>query len=442
MAIDTTSSSSSSSLSYNYSFCHRTLVILTLLFATIFGIIIKVSTIPNDVQIRLLVDEDDGDGSTITQTQTPTIRTLTDDEIENYQRDGFVVIKKLLSNTNDVLRLRDEATLTINKSSVISIFDLLATHRYSKVVYDLWRTNEYIATFVLKTLPKHVVSKIMVVVSSQDVVDTINNKVEIAAGKPSETTEIFVDNKNGIRLLRDAYFKFTTGQIGCDWHVDDPAFWPTEEDSTGLTVWIALDDMSIANGGGIAIANMTLMRNTKFNNDKDDDNDNNMETKCRNAVKYDTCGIQTTCPECYEYLESIKLEWDLTAGDAILWDRWTFHKSVPVVVTSKVTDEVKRDDSSTNDDESSSSSLLLRRYSIRYIPQHAKAFGIVHHSVTQNEEFHSPYYPQVWPHLIKEEMLALQNGLDNDVSIGEILQVIPKFVVANIKKIISTKLLN
>jgi hypothetical protein len=43
--------------------------------------------------------------------------------------------------------------------------------------------------------------------------------------------------------------------------------------------------------------------------------------------------------------------------------------------------------------------------------------GVVHASVEQNEEFDSPYYPQVWPSLVPSELKALENGLDADITL-------------------------
>jgi hypothetical protein len=112
--------------------------------------------------------------------------------------------------------------------------------------------------------------------------------------------------------------------------------------------------------------------------------------------------MERLAPDCHDQLEQAAIRsWgDVKAGDAILWDRWVFHRTVSTAATT-----------------SSSSTAApvpppLRRYSIRYIPSNAKAFGAIHASIPQEGFFvGSPYYPQVWPHLIHDEMEALRLGL-------------------------------
>ena len=118
---------------------------------------------------------------------------------------------------------------------------------------------------------------------------------------------------------------------------------------------------------------------------------------CYGVIQGNTCAMETASPECHAKLEAIKLQWDMKPGDAVLWNRWSFHRTV--VGTSKAGQQTQQ-----------------RRYSVRYMPANAKAMGAVHYSVSQGGPFDSPYYPQVYPKLVDHEIQALQHGLEGDVT--------------------------
>merc|ERR1712194_390204 len=114
-----------------------------------------------------------------------------------------------------------------------------------------------------------------------------------------------------IRVLKDALFSYASGQAGCGWHVDDLGFWPASNESAGITIWIALDDMKVTEGGGLSVANGTHNRKEEWVNE------------CIQSIRGgDTCGMENNFPTCHSKLNSIKLQWDLQAGDAIVWNRW------------------------------------------------------------------------------------------------------------------------
>ena len=114
--------------------------------------------------------------------------------------------------------------------------------------------------------------------------------------------------------------------------------------------------------------------------------------------------MKSLSPECYAKMEESKLEWDMKPGDAIIWNRWTFHRGVAAV----------------SDDAVSDSTFLKRRYSIRYMPYGSKAGPIVHASVRPGSYFDSPYYPQVWPRLKESEVQAFKNGLEADLTLARV----------------------
>ena len=145
---------------------------------------------------------------------------------------------------------------------------------------------------------------------------------------------------------------------------------------------------------------------------------------CRKVIqKVGTCAMETKSPECFNYFESVKMQWDMEPGDAILWDRWTFHKTVV-----SVADET---------DHGVVATSPMRRYSVRYMPSTARALGAVHGSVEQGAIFDSPYYPQVWPTLLEPELKALQHGLEGDLSFASTIRILAFIVIRRVKKLIA-----
>ena len=124
-----------------------------------------------------------------------------------------------------------------------------------------------------------------------------------------------------------------------------------------------------------------------------------------------TCHMETLSPTCYQRLLAASVVYDMEPGDALLWDRWTFHRSEPFV---------EDDDSIMNSGSSSSSSSSKHklRYTIRYVPDTAVAEGAVHPSVPQGARLSgSPYYPQVWPTYVRDEVDAIREGIEADMAL-------------------------
>ena len=330
------------------------------LVCVLLAVVVQHSLVPNGIEIGLQ-ESDNRDGAF-----SP--RELTDEEVARYEFDGYLLVRGLLS-VEEALMLRKESELTVSRS--FTIFDLFSSTAYGKLAFDLWRTNELIARLSLQALPRTVVAKIMGKPVSSSEVGDLSSEITATVRK--------------IRLLRDAFFQYSSDKTGCGWHVDDAGFWPAEHDTGGMTIWIALDEMRVSEGGGLAIVNVNAVSDDFLK-------------ECREVLAKGTCAIEETHPECHKKFEQNKVQWDMNPGDAVLWDRWTFHRGVPAVDPS--------------------SRLNKIRYSVRYIPQEAKAKGFVHYSVPEGSEFQSPYYPQVWPSLLAEEVKALEHGLENDASIS------------------------
>ena len=282
---------------------------------------------------------------------------LTNEQIQDFARDGTILIKNLL-NPQETAQIKQAIARAPDTFSI-------GTRNYNKIRFDVWRTEETIANLALKDLP--------------------NVAAQLLPG-------------NSFRLLRDAFFSYAQGGKGCGWHVDDEGFWPTQNDTAGVTVWLALDDMS--GGGGLALANQTHLGPETV-------------AKCRAAIQGKTCAMATASPECQALMESAKVEWDVQAGDAIVWSRWVFHRTIPATASD-------------NDDEEP---FQKQRYSVRYIPSNARAQGVLHSSIKQGGTFDgSPYYPQVKPNLIESESKALEHGLDPDITPMAVLKLMASLI--------------
>jgi Phytanoyl-CoA dioxygenase (PhyH) len=333
-----------------------------------------------------------GQPSTIDLEREPAlaIRRLTSVEMSDYQRDGSVLAKALLTR---------EQVETV-KNAIVQARDPYAFFRfltkpsfYDLILFDVWRSTATIAVLALKSLP----------IVAADIMFPSSEQQQEQEQQP-------------FRLLRDAYFRYAPGGSGCGWHVDDGAFWPTHNDTSGVTIWIALDDMT--HGGGLLMANRTMVSDETVQ-------------QCRAAIDGHTCDMETLAPDCYATMERAKIQWQVQPGDAILWDRWTYHRTDPIVAAKVVIGPDGRAAGS------SSTKSTLSRYSIRYVPATATALGLLHWSVPPNGTFvGSPYYPQVWPTLLAAETKALARGLEGDISVFLLMRLIAKTAYASMMKYI------
>jgi hypothetical protein len=351
--------------------------LLVVTVAILTGILFHLSAIPSNIHIQLDPNKEIDQSDLLLGKTTAT---LTSQQIEEYHRDGFVFVKGLLSE-QETAHLKDSAVDTSSRR--LDLFGLFVKSRYKTVMFDLWRTSAEIAYLSLRALPK---------VAAQLMTSTDKNTDSMDA-EFTRNTEIMVSSETptkSIRLLRDAFFAYQPPGEACGWHVDDAGFWPAVEDTTGPTFWIALDPLLVSEGGGLAVLNRTLFRQTEPMDLTED--------VCRQVIAGATCDMPDKSPECHAKMEANKMQFDMRPGDAIIWNRFTFHRGVAG------TDLLSPDD-------------IKQRYSVRYMPGGSKAFGAVHSSVEQLTEFDSPYYPQVWPNLVESEMRALEHGLDSDITL-------------------------
>ena len=313
-------------------------------------------------------------------------------DVETFQKEGVVLLRGLLTPAQ-AATVRSAIVNEIPKTqSFWTLFDFLPKVTFDKVQFDVWRNHLLMAYLALQALPSLAAQLMNLTPITNSDVTTLSQTLS-----SSQT----------LRLLRDAVFQYNpqAQQTGCGWHVDDEGFWPAKNDTSGVTFWIALDQMRVSEGGGLALA-------------KGSHKENDMIAKCREVIRGGkTCAMEQTSPECFAYMESLKVEYDMEPGDAIVWDRWVFHRSVP----TRIIQHEQEHEHDTNTYEEAK-----MRYSVRYMPGHARAAGLVHSSVPQGSLFtESPYYPQVYPHLVASEMQELQarnGGLDSDITLVNIFQ--------------------
>lgn len=269
---------------------------------------------------------------------------LSQEEFDQYWSDGFL-LKKGLVKGEELERLTEGSTKV---ADTFFWTDLVFGKFYKKLAMQTWKYNKNLAKFALES-----------------------NAGSIAAQ--------LLQEEKSIRILKDAIFAHTSTKEGCGFHVDDLGFWPAN--STGVTFWIALSPMRVTEGGGIRVAKGSHIANSWI-------------AECREAVTENaTCEIAEHAPSCHERLYAMSETYDMEPGDAIIWDRYLFHRSDRFL---QETDEVKL------------------RYSIRYVPGNATAAGMHHSSVETGELLRGPHYPQVWPRAIEEEVEGF-NSFGNSI---------------------------
>jgi len=296
---------------------------------------------------------------------TPLPSTLTTQQIEEYKRDGFILIPGLVKG-DELQNLVDEAEYIYNSWNIL---DFVFKASFAKISMQAWRQSSVISRFAFESALPSMSAQLM--------------------GEPES-----------IRILKDAVFGYTKEGKGCGFHVDDRGFWPATDDTTGVNLWLALSPMRVQEGGGIRVANQSLTHK--------------IHQGCVDVIRQGmntTCSMHELSPECDEKLMQASVVYEMNPGDALLWDRSTFHRTEPFHV------------------ESDSHKL---RYTIRYIPGHATAEGILHPSVENGQKFDSPYYPQVWPAALESEVDAIRQGLEADVQVFRFIEKVAKRKLAKL----------
>ena len=276
-------------------------------------------------------------------------KVLSDDQIRIFQRDGVLLVRGLVSG--------EELQAAINEVDEVSRGENpFGFKSYKNLKFHHWRSSR-----ALKDI-------------------AFNSNVPKAAAQL-----INLQSTGGpegpVRLLKDAILSFAPGHAGCGWHVDDKFFWPAEDEKTGINVWIALTHMPAKMGGGLAVSPGS-----------------HREKFAQDAIPIirsgGTCSMEELSPETHQKLEAMKVVYDMEPGDAIIHDRWCFHRS------DDFHEDVGKD-------------VVLNRYSIRYMPEDAIAFDNKYDPVYKDPKYegrvatelkgYGGYYPQVYPNAIGSE---------------------------------------
>jgi len=304
----------------------------------------------------------------------PQAAELSPPEIAAFRRDGFLLLKHVISG-DELAELRQAGERLFQSRGGLT--DWLMRKVYSKLATQVWRQDAVFAQAAFETPFPALAAQLM----NQDA---------------------------PLRILKDGFFGFQQGasksqsNTGCSFHIDDKFFWPTADDTTGVNVWLTLSFVTAAQGGGIRVVNQSLVPP-------------DVARECLAVIRQHgpqsynaTCQMETLSPPCYQRLLAASVVYDMEPGDALLWDRWTFHRSEPFV----------EEDRMHGGSSSSSSSKHKLRYTIRYVPDTAVAEGAVHPSVPQGARLSgSPYYPQVWPTYVREEVDAIREGIEADMAL-------------------------
>jgi len=276
--------------------------------------------------------------------------------------------------------------------------------------------------------------------------------------------EFEVDESVNLRICRDIFLTKDDDPYACGWHVDDTGFWPSIASDPGVNAWVALDDMpwpwsrltipksfsnatrdnSAENAADKPLAPVATFalsigshrapwrhdayRVTGSAHTNPPEGFQSAADLIRRRSGSGTCNIQPGDPELYEKLEENKVVYDLKRGDVIFHDRWVFHRTVTVdEYLRSMNENIPGEEYSKDDDESDASCVgkIFRRYSIRYSPGTARVppgygveLSVLHNpdnaNRTLNEvsETDGPWYPKVWPHVLKQKPNREENCVD------------------------------
>lgn len=215
-----------------------------------------------------------------------------------------------------------------------------------------------------------------------------------------------------LRLLKDAFMAKGKEESHCGWHVDDMTFWPTDSSSSGVNVWLSLDEIPSKYGGGMAVSprsHTAEWRRDAYESIGSTPTLPSEGSSLAHLMKTfgATCSMESLNEEINTKIESTKLEFDYQPGDCLFCHRWLFHRS------TVINEEGLRhyDDNS-----------ALKRYTIRYERGSAKLIqGIIFEPsvLTDSEnsgkcldEVNKPFYPRCWPPLELEERERQSSGMD------------------------------
>ncbi len=218
--------------------------------------------------------------------------------------------------------------------------------------------------------------------------------------------------EQNVRLLKDAFMAKGKEEAHCGWHVDDNVFWPTDSSSSGVNVWLSLDNIPVKYGGGMAVAPKSHTADWRRDAYASIGSTPTLPPEGVTPSQLgktfaQTCHMESLNGEINSKIESSKLEFDYQPGDCLFCHRWLFHRSTII----------NEDGMLYYDDNSA-----LKRYTIRYERGSARLIRGVslepsvlmdpQNSGRTLDEVCEMYYPRCWPPLTIEERKEQSSGMD------------------------------
>ena len=291
-------------------------------------------------------------------------RSLTSDELATYEAEGVVLVRGLLRG--------DALEHAISAAEAVVEGQPRRFPAYRSISFQGWRTNTALRHVAMDSAAASVAAQCMRLTCKQR-----------------------------LRVMKDALLAFSPGDAGCGWHVDDKMFWPVHDVAprsdapVGCNVWIALTPVRTATGGGLAVAPRSARADWRED--------------CRKVIAGEvgggigpprTCDMAGLSPECQAKLERSKALHDMEPGDALVAQRYCFHRSEPFA-------------------ESAADHPTRLAYSVRYESADAKLFDNTFEAALKAKGLKDgepvaragAFYPQVWPRSRPLERLVVRLGL-------------------------------
>ena len=319
---------------------------------------------------------------------------------EAFRRDGFVIVSGLLDGPemDDLVKAGEMIVQGTDPSQHSPFFDSLQKGVALNGPTGLSLQDDALSTVVQGFRNVAMYSKLPQFAAELMGLTSIDSS--------SDNNENGQDNTN-LRLLRDVFLaKGLESPKSCQWHVDDPSFWPESYQSTGgegINIWIAMVDMPQGGSMGLLPGSHRAPWRHRAYEAIGQDHDSRGETLEEQlgglSKGRSTCAIDVRDEELYQIMENSAIFPTMKRGDIIFHTRMLFHK------TLKLTDEAK-------EYYSQQGLSTLNRYSVRYVPGKATLpngfvdelsvyyspdnAGQVLDDVVANGR---PWYPRVWPTL-------------------------------------------
>jgi len=312
---------------------------------------------------------------------------LSSEQIATFRREGVLVIPGLLRDKELQDAIRAVKRIQRSQNLAQRVFYRLFPS-YKSLQFQSWRKHRALEKVAFDSAAPTICAQLM--------------------GLSCENNN---NNPRCVRLLKDAVLGYRAGDRGCGWHVDDKIFWPCEDRNVGkpdagINVWITLSPVSCAEGGGLAVAPGSHRKR--------------FAKRARQVIAskghVTTNLLETLDPECHEKMESLKRVYDLEPGDAIVHDRYIFHRAYPFV-----------------DPIEGKKAGVKHRISLRYVPEDATFFDLAGKERAAEVKMLSTgdkiskggeYYPQTWPDSLPEERGKKVLEDENDISFKLLLKIL------------------